>query len=251
MTIAQDLVQELMLVSVLVAGDGAARLVAELEQAGAAAEMLSGTGTQGGFDLAILLASPAAAADAATRGLVARLSEASERLLFAPLPLGGAAAEGGAPALPELTQWFEVFAEFGYQPVVEFDAGFVSPGAFLVDRAATAAESELSAFADRLQLGTEPVARRDQAAGAPDPGAARETETLRASLAEAEAALSAARAGLAASQAEASALARQAAELASRHETLHEALRRAEGHNAGWEGLRHWVRGVAGQPSIQ
>jgi hypothetical protein len=229
MTIAERLVRELMLVSVLVGGEEASSLAAELEAEGAAAETLAGTEAAEGFDLAILLAPRDAAGQAATREAVAALSRASERLLFAPTPLGPAPDGEAAAALPELTQWFEVFAEFGYQPVVEFDASFVSPGAFLVDRAAVADEGDLSAFADRLQLG--PAARQAASSGvaaapAADPG----QEALRAELDAARAALAALRPALEASRAEALA--------------LEAGLRAAEQANAGWDRLRDWVRGA-------
>jgi hypothetical protein len=159
MSLAERLVNELMLVSVLVAGEGAEALAAELADAGAAADLLQGGQAPEGFDLAILLTDAHDAASPRTRALVDALARSSDRLLLAPIPLGEAEA-GNAPALPELPLWFEMFAELGYQPVVEFDASFVSAGAFLVDRAATADEADLAAFTDRLQLGTEAASAR-------------------------------------------------------------------------------------------
>ena len=242
MTIAARLVNELMLVSVLVAGEGAAALAADLEAAGADAQSLSDAGTQAGVDLAILLADPAQATAAATRDLVVRLSAASERLLFAPPPLGGAVS--GA-ALPELTAWFEVFAEFGYQPVIEFDASFVSPGAFLVDRAATADEGDLAAFADRLQHspGASPGSRPATAIDtSPEMRARAERDLLQSRLTAAEADTADTKTQLAGSRAEALA---QAGQIAA----LHAALRSSEDRNAGWDGLRAWVRAAAGDPA--
>jgi len=224
--IAPRLVNELMLVSVLVAGEGAAALAESLAQAGAAAESLAETEPGAGFDLGILLAAETDADQPGTADLVAALSRASERLLFVPLPLRLAGGAGAAPALADLTRWFEIFAELGYQPVVDFDAGFVSAGAFLVDRAATAAESELAAFADRLQ-NTAPAQPRDDA-----------VQSDRAEQLE----LARMRAELAASEAKIATLSNQVQQTAS-------ALQQAEAQNAGWDGLRGWVALVVADPS--
>jgi hypothetical protein len=240
MTMAGRLVNELMLVSVVVAGDGAEAVAAELQMAGASAEYLGEAPPGDGFDLAVLLAMPGAAGDERIRAIVAALSGTSERLLFAPLPLGEAASSG-APPLPQLAEWFEVFAEFGYQPVIEFDAGFVSPGAFLVDRAAIAAEGDLSTLADRLQLGSDATARREAASD-------RSTEPVETSkapggrAAEVEAALAEARASLATARAENQSLLRQAADMAERHAEALETLRQSHLANSGWDALRDWVR---------
>jgi len=211
--IAHRLVNELMLVSVLVAGEGGQAFAEALGAAGAAAEVYAGGAPHGGDDLAILLAGQDASADGATRELVETLSQASERLLFVPLP----DAEGhGIAALPELTLWFEMFAELGYQPVVDFDAGFVAQGAFLVDRAATAAESELAAFADRLQNPPAPAVAEPVAQAS------------------------------AISQAEVSALRDQ---LAAQAEQAEAALQEAQASNAGWDGLRAWVNAAVRDPA--
>ena len=240
---ASRLVNELMLVSVLVAGEGAPPLAALLEAAGAAAETFSGGQPPEGFDLAILLAPPGSAADHGTRRTVESLSQASERLLFVPLSLGTEASSD--PALPQLAEWFEVFAEFGYQPVVEFDASFVAAGAFLVDRAATAAESELAAFADRLQLGGAPA---EAAAAALPP--AREVEAgLRAKLEAAERALDDARQSLAARTAEIDEMRAELGRLAEQHDGVRLAMQTLENANAGWDGLRHWARALVRSPS--
>jgi hypothetical protein len=224
--IAHRLVNELMLVSVLVAGEGAEAFAQALDGAGAAAEVLAGGPAQGGADLAILLAAHNAAADDAAQQLVGTLSQASERLLFVPLPPAGADAPGTASSLPELTRWFEIFAELGYQPVVDFDAGFVAQGAFLVDRAATAAESELAAFADRLQNPPAPA----MAEPAPAPGLAVQAElaSLRDRLADQEA---------------------RAAELAAQAAHAEAALHEAQASNAGWDGLRAWVNASVRDPA--
>jgi hypothetical protein len=210
--IANRLVNELMLVSVLVAGEGAGSFAAALAEAGAAAEVFGTAGPQGPTDLAILLAGPAEAVPAETTDLVGRLAEASDRLLLVPLPTPDAGDPTLPPALQELTAWFEIFAELGYQPVVDFDAGFVAAGAFLVDREATAAESELAAFADRLQSAAPPTIR--EATIEPDPA-------LHAELAE---------------------LRHQAEQAAS-------ALHEAETRNAGWDGLRAWVNAAIRDPA--
>jgi hypothetical protein len=224
--IAPRLVNELMLVSVLVGGEGAQSLARSLQEAGAATEILDADAQQSGFDLAILLAAPETADHEDTGKLVAALAQASDRLLFAPLPLRQDGADEAAPALVALTRWFEIFAELGFQPVVDFDAGFVSAGAFLVDRAATAAENELAAFADRLQLlptNTPPEPQRPVEA---------------ASQAE----LADLKSRLAARDDELAALSATAEESAA-------ALRDAERRNDGWDGLRHWVNMVVADPS--
>jgi len=213
--IANRLVNELMLVSVLVAGEGAEPFAAALSEAGAAADVFGEAGPQGPTDLVILLAGQEEAAPTGTADLVARLTEASDRLLFVPLPAAGESDPALPPALQELTAWFEIFAELGYQPVVDFDASFVAAGAFLVDRAATAAESELAAFAGRLQ----------SAAPAAPPAPAAQSH---AELAELEA---------------------QIITLAARAEQAEAALQEAVTRNAGWDGLRSWVNNTVRDPA--
>jgi hypothetical protein len=219
--IANRLVNELMLVSVLVAGKGAPAFAAALVEAGAAAEALADGDAQVGFDLAVLLgdADPDEAPDDMA-GLASTLALASERLLFVPLAAAGDEVEAEAPALPGLTRWFEIFAELGYQPVVDFDAGFVATGAFLVDRGATAAESELAAFADRLQGAPMPAAVRTAPEPGPDAALPPAVDALLARVAGQEAQIAAL--GAAAAEAEA-------------------ALQQASFGNEGWDGLRTWV----------
>ena len=225
--IAQRLVSELMPVSVLVAGDGADTLAAALTEAGAMAEILVGSQGQSGCDLAILLGAPDPDAVPDLHTLIASLSEASDRLLFAPLPLRGAAPADAPPTLPALTRWFEMFADFGYQPVVGFDAGFVAAGAFLVDRASTAAESDLAAFADRLQdiAGPSPS---DPGLEPPDPALEAEISHLHAERA--------------AQLVQFDALTAEAA-------AIREALQAEQTRNAGWDGLRAWVNFVVTDPA--
>jgi hypothetical protein len=187
--IADRLVNELMLVSVLVAGDGAAGFAEKLEAAGAAAETLGEAAPPSGFDLAILLADPASAGEAATAARIATMAAASDRLLFAPLPLRDGTEEDAPTALLSLNDWFELFAEHGYQPVVDFDADFIAAGAFLVDRGATAAESELQAFAERLQNPPAPAAptpapHEDRAGQAERDALRAEITSLQAQIAE-------------------------------------------------------------------
>jgi hypothetical protein len=214
-TISNRLVNELMLVSVLVAGEGAEAFAAGLSEAGAAADVFGQAGPEASADLAILLAGQAEVAPSETTELVARLSEASDRLLFVPLPATANADPTLPPALQELTAWFEIFAELGYQPVVDFDASFVAAGAFLVDRAATAAESELAAFADRLQTAAPPMPRETAAQPHPE-------------LAELQV---------------------QIASLAAQAEQAQAALHDAETRNVGWDGLRAWVNAAVRDPS--
>jgi hypothetical protein len=241
MILAETLVSELMLVSVLVAGEGADALAEALTHAGAAAEVLSGSPPTTGFDLAILLAPADAAHSPETRALVDVLSRASDRLLLAPLPLGQPAS-GTAPALPELPHWFELFAELGYQPVVEFDAGFVSAGAFLVDRAATAAEGDLAAFTDRLQMGTDAAAQQREVVQEANTSVRAELLSAKAELAAAETALRAAQNELARCQADLTEADSRASALAAQAQQDSAALHDMARHNAGWDALRAWVR---------
>ena len=180
-----------------------------------------------GFDLAILLADVGSLEVPETQARITTLSALSERLLFVP-----AADEGEAPALAALTAWFEPLADLGYQPVVDFDAQFLARGAFLVDRSATAAESDLADFADLVAGGT------GRAAAAPaTPAAAPAQDTARdaATLAALEQEVADLRARLSMSQATS--------------ESLRLAMSAAEAQNEGWDGLRQWVtRRVLAQP---
>lgn len=219
--IADRLVNELMLVSVLVAGERAAAFAEKLEAAGAVAEILGHGPPPDGFDLTILFAAPGAVGDADMSARVAALSGASNRLLFAPLPLRDDPGATGSPTAAALNDWFELFAEHGYQPVVDFDADFVAAGAFLVDREATAAESELAAFADRLQ--SPAAAQPLQPAPQDDSVGKAEFEALRAEIASLQAQITSLRdaAGMAAHQPEAPAA-----------------------QESGWEALLPWVSGI-------
>ncbi len=241
MMTAERLVQELMLVSVVVAGDGADVLARALAQAGAEAEVLRGTQVPGGFDLAILLTQGADAETPHTRELVELLSRASERLLLAPLPLG-AAPGGDGGALPELPQWFELLAERGFQPVVDFDASFVSPGAFLVDRAAIADEADLAAMTERLQLGPEAAGAQRAAVAEAERNVRTELQAAREALAARETALAQAQSALVAARAESADLMLRATSLAEAAQAAQTALAQAEQRNEGWDGLRGWVR---------
>jgi hypothetical protein len=173
--------------------------------------------------------------------MVETLSRASDRLLLAPLPLGADAA-GSGPALPELPQWFELFAELGYQPVVEFDARFVSPGAFLVDRAATAAEGDLAAFTDRLQLGAEAAAAQREAVADAERSVRTELAAARAVLATREAEVETLRTASLRREAELSAAVTRAHLLAEAVQAAEASLQEIEARNTGWDGLRNWVR---------
>ena len=245
---AERLAGELMPVSVAVGGEGAALLLGVLEKAGIAAEAVSGSqagdaaGEAGAFDLAILLADAAASGNAETSSLVTAMSQASERLIFLPRK-----QDGALPSMPELNAWFEMFAELGYQPVVDFDAGFLAHGAFLVDRSATAAESELEAFAERLSVdGALAVSTKRVA-------------SLEAELAGGDRALQAAldakEAELAALREENGRLSIQVEQAARRVEAADARAAQAEADaaalNAGWESLRTWVRAVVSRKAAE
>jgi hypothetical protein len=114
--------------------------------------------------------------------------------------------------------------------MVEFDAGFVSAGAFLMDRSATAAESELAAFVERLQSQDAAPAVRQVS---PEPPAA--GPSLADSLAERDAELARLKAELDALAGAAAASARRAEELAA--------------CNRGWDALRVWIARHAADPA--
>lgn len=142
--IAQKLTTELMPLGVLTAGEAAGPLADAFKALGANAEVFSANASPGA-DLAILRADPEVLDIPAARASLNRLATISQRLLFWP---SGDGQDGAA-----LMTWFEVLADLGFQPVVDFDASFVAQGAFLVDRDATAAEAELDAFMQRLTMG--------------------------------------------------------------------------------------------------
>jgi hypothetical protein len=231
---AARLVADLMPIAIVVAEEGpggrAAPFAAALEAAGAGAEMFS-AGMEGGTDLAILLAGADPARDGGIPALIESLAAISDRLLFVP----DSAGESG----PDLDAWFELFAEQGYQPVVEYDASFLGQGAFLVDRNATAAETELAAFADRLSMGGALAASTQRVAVLEaELGVAGDREAIKAELTARQADLAAAVAREVAWRARAEAAEAEAAAL------------RAE--VAGWQGmakgLSHWIQAVCAAP---
>ena len=226
---ASRLVADLMPVAIVVAETGAAArgddFLRALDQAGAGAERYA-PGMAPGFDLAILLAGGAPDESGA---LVEGLAAVSDRLLFVP--------EAGDAA--SLDAWFELFAEQGYQPVVEYDASFLGQGAFLVDRNATAAESELSAFAERLSMGGALAASTQRVAVLEaELGTAGDRDSIKADLAAREAALAAA-------------VAREA-EWRLRVEAAEAECAALREQVAGWHGmaarLGEWVRAACAAP---
>jgi hypothetical protein len=141
--------------------------------------------------------------------------------------------------------------------VVEFDASFVSAGAFLVDRAATADEADLAAFTDRLALGAEAASAQRAAVAEAERSVRTELQAARAALAERDAQLAGARKHLGAArdeitsltdQLEASARAAEAFVQAS-GEAAAAKLAEMEQRNAGWEGLRAWARLEVASPA--
>jgi hypothetical protein len=183
---APRLVADLMPIAITVAELGgtaaAAAYVEALSRAGAGADLYV-PGTDAGYDLAILLTGMEPPRASAVSSLVETLAGISDRLLFIPRP----------DTTPDLDAWFELFAEQGYQPVVEYDASFLGQGAFLVDRNATAAESELSAFAERIAMGGALAASTQRVALLEaELGIAGDREKLKAELSACQARLSAA-----------------------------------------------------------
>jgi hypothetical protein len=181
---AARLVADLMPIAVTVSGPGSDAFAKAVNEAGAGAEVFADAQT--GFDLAVLLA-PRDMTSAAATTLVVALAAASDRVLFVPLPLA-------TTDLPDMDVWFELFAEQGYQPVVEYDATFLGQGAFLVDRNATAAESELASFAERVTLGGALAASTQRVAALEaELGDAGDRAALKNALAERDASLAALR----------------------------------------------------------
>ena len=141
---------------------------------------------------------------------------------------------------PDLDAWFELLAEQGYQPVVDYDASFLGQGAFLVDRNATAAETELSAFAERINLGGALAASTQRVASLEaELGTAGDREKLKGELAAALAGLSAA-------------TAREFA-LRLRAETAEAGLASLREQAEGWHGmaklLGSWIGAACAAPS--
>lgn len=152
------------------------------------------------------------------------LAACADRLLLVPVPLGAAGAL-------DLDAWFEIFAEQGFQPVVEYDAGFLGQGAFLVDRNATAAESELGAFAERLALGGALASSSQRVAA------------LEAELAEGGDRDNLVKA-LAARQAEIAALTGREAALRNRADQAEAAAASLRDQLAAWQRLAAWINAV-------
>jgi len=145
--IAQRIIGDLMPIAVVTAGESAAELAALMNASGASAEVFSAQ-TGDGFDLAVLRADPLVLENPAAKASLERLAAISQRFLFWPQ-----SEEGEHFASDDLIPWFETLADLGFQPVVEFDAAYIAQGAFLVDREATASESELEIFSQRMALG--------------------------------------------------------------------------------------------------
>jgi hypothetical protein len=139
-------------------------------------------------------------------------------LLF--IPLQGAGME------PDLDAWFEAFAGHGFQPVVDYDASFLGPGAFLVDRNATAADSDLADFAARVSSGSAPSDELPSPKSAP-PDDTSGYDSLRAEIARLTTALTAS----------------QAETVSACNEV--DALKRAMD---AWQGLGRWVWTVCAAP---
>jgi hypothetical protein len=215
--VAARLVADLMPIAVAIHGPGAPQFAAAFAEAGAEAEVFPGPGGAA-YDLAILLAPGSATGAADSEATVAALAAASDRLLFIPLQRAGAE--------PDLDAWFEALAGHGFQPVVDYDASFLGPGAFLVDRNATAADSDLADFAARVAAGGAPAEAPAPLTPAP-PEDSSQRDAMRAELAQLSAAL-------AASQAEAA---------SARHEV--EVLKRAMD---AWQSLGSWVWTVCAAP---
>jgi hypothetical protein len=191
---APRLVADLMPIAMTIAelgGTGlAAAFAAALDRAGAAADVfapdpagLNSQAANPAYDLAVLLTGTEALRASAVSGLIESLAAVSDRLLFIPHP----------DTNPDLDAWFELFAEQGYQPVVDYDASFLGQGAFLVDRNAIAAEGDLSAFAERINLGGALAASTQRVASLEaELGTAGDREKLKTELASAQARLAAA-----------------------------------------------------------
>jgi hypothetical protein len=229
---AARLIADLMPIAVAVAGPGADRLVAALSAAGAEAEVFAGGGESladslPAFDLTVLLA-PAGEPAPALGATIAALASASDRLLFVPVSHEPTAA-------PDLGVWFELFADQGFQPVVDYDAGFLGAGAFLVDRNATAADSDLAEFAARVSVGGAP---EESAVPPPPPPLTHAEADERIALREE---LAARTGELAASRAESNAWRARAMAAAGEADRLKRDM-------GAWDGLGRWIWAACGDP---
>jgi hypothetical protein len=230
---AARIVADLMPIALTVAGSTANEFAGAFADAGAEAEVFAPGAS--GFDLAVLLVEAGQSPESAAAG-VASLAAASDRILLVNWPLGSA-------AVSDLNGWFELFAENGYQPVVEYDASFLGQGAFLVDRNAIAAEAELAGFFDRVAIGgalaasTQRVAALEAELGDSGDRARLKDDLARrdAALAAAQTALEKAVASTATWQQRATAAEAEAAELRS--------------HLSAWQSVGTWVAAWAGSPS--
>jgi hypothetical protein len=239
---AARLVADLMPIAITIAEPGgtnqAAVFAAALERAGAAADLFkselasgsTGQGTNPAYDLAILLTGAEPLRASTVSALIESLAAVSDRLLFIPHP----------DTNPDLDAWFELFAEQGYQPVVDYDASFLGQGAFLVDRNAIAAETDLSAFAERINLGGALAASTQRVASLEaELGTAGDREKLKAELAAAQTRLSAAAA--------------RENDLRARAEGAESELIRLREQVEGWHGMAKalgaWIATVCASPS--
>jgi hypothetical protein len=218
--LAGRIVTDLMPIALAVSGTGEAAFAAALAEVGANPEIFT-SGQAAAFDLAILLAPPDAARDLVETARIQALAASTDRLLLIPVPLGAA-----GPL--DLDAWFEIFAEHGFQPVVEYDAGFLGQGAFLVDRNAIAAESELGAFAERLAMGGALASSSQRVAA------------LEAELAEGGERDNLVKA-LAARQAEVAALTAREAALRNRTDQAEAAAAAMREQVAAWQRLGVWI----------
>ncbi len=223
--------------TVVLDGPEAEALAEALRGIGVLADLIEAQAPGARHDLAILLAPAEDAETAQSAAAAAALSELSDLLLLIPLGFGQ-----GAAARQQLLAWFTVLAELGYQPVVETTLDIVGRGAFLVDRAATAGEAELAAFAERLTREPDaPTSARIEALEAQ----LDEATPLREALAASEAAREAAET---ASTSLADRLSRAEARALDAERALFDARQQAERDRAAleqaarWDVLRVWVR---------
>ena len=221
--IATRLVADLMPIAIVVGGEGSQDLAMALESTGAGADPLTPQ-TSGSYDLAILRADPSQFSAADSQAQLQALTALSDRIVFLPTASGS--------GLEALTPWLEHLAELGYQPVVEYDAGYLGDGAFLVDRNATAAETDLAGYTERVTM-----------------GGALHASTLR--IAELEAALEAATARAADLQNQAATAAGAQAEAAALRDLLQQAEARGAAlaeEAAAWTPLRAWINQAIADP---
>jgi SAM-dependent methyltransferase len=106
---------------------------------------------EGGYDLVTCIEVLEHLPEAEALQAIASMARAAPRLLFSSSP--GELTEPTRVNVRPVSYWLARFAEAGFAPLVSYDAGFVAPHAFVLERAeAGRSPAELAAFAEKLRL---------------------------------------------------------------------------------------------------